>query len=253
MDDMKGMRQEMEQRTRILKQLEGVYRTSTSVTQRRRVLKEIQEIKRVIKDLQKRFESAGMNPDTEGGDDMRGTGLSILGRIPVRPFRTGSKDREMDTVVSYMKFFENNYLPILSDYYIKLDYSHSGKRDTFYPGFMEAMHLLKQYEYEKDSASDNERQYDWLTLARDKTIVRKGRQRYLFGLDSYFKDLRSFIKLLVDDSRTEGAILLNPEDRIDLGEFEENRTLNNYTVEEAIQEIYAFVEEFIGFLAMPEL
>lgn len=253
MDDIKGMRQELEQRTMVLKQLEGVYKTSTSVIQRKRVLKEIQGIKRIIKDLQKRFESAGMNPDAEGGGDMRDAGPSILGRISIRQFRTGSKDREMDAIVSYMKFFENNYLPILSDYYIKLDYSHSGKRDTFYPGFMETMHLLKQYEFEKDSASDSEGRYDWVTSARDRTIVRKGRQRYLFALDSFFKDMRSFIKLLIDDSRTEGAILLNPEDMIDLGEFEENRTLNNYAVLEALQEIYAFVEEFIGFLAMPEL
>jgi len=253
MDDIKGMRQELEQRTRILKQLEGVYKTSTSIIQRKRVLKEIKEIKRVIKDLQKGFESAGMNPDAGGGCDMRDAGPSILGRIPVRQFSTGSKDREMDAIVSYMKFFENNYLPILSDYYIKLDYSHTGKRDTFYPGFMEAMQLLKQYEYEKDSASNSEGRYDWVTSARDRTIVRKGRQRYLFAIDSFFKDMRSFIKLLIDERRTEGAILLNPEDMIDLGEFEENRTLNNYSVLEALREIYAFAEEFIGFLAMPEL
>lgn len=246
------IRETLEKKTRVLKQLEGVYKTSTSLTQKRRVLKEIKEIKGVIKKLQRGYESDKGNRAHDGADCETVPCPSILGRIPVQPYKKDSRDREMDTVVSYMHYFENNYLPLLSEYYIKLDYSHSGKRDIFYPKFMEIMHLLKQYDYEARSIHGGIMNYG-RSSSSNKTIVRKGRQRYLFALDGFFKDLRGFVRILIEDRRNDGTILLNPGDSIRLDDFEENKALNDYTVVEAIEEIYIFAEEFLGFLGMPEI
>lgn len=253
MDDVKSIKGELERKARILRQLEGVYKTSPSIGQRKRVLKEIKEIKRVIKDLQHRHGSKGMKLQNDSRDDQGVARTTSLGRISVKPFRKNSRDREMDTVVSYMNFFENNYLPILSEYYVKLDYSHSGKRDTYYPRFMEIMHLLRQYDYEESAASSSERSRDWASTAKEKSVIQKVRQRYLFALDGFFKDMKKFIRPLIEDGGTGATILLNPNDRISLDDFKENRALNNYTVIEALGEIYAFAEEFIRFLGMPEI
>jgi len=253
MGNGKSIKGELEQKARILKQLEGVYKTSPSIAQKKRVLKEIKEIKGAIKDLQQRYGSKGMELQNDGRYDQGVARTTILGRIAVRPFKKNSRDREMDTVVSYMNFFENNYLPVLSEYYVKLDYSHSGKRDIYYPRFMEIMHLLKQYDYEESAASGSERARDWVTPAKERSVIQKVRQRYLFALDGFFKDMKKFIKMLIEDGGAEATILLNPDDRISLDDFEENLTLNNYTVIEALGEIYAFAEEFIRFLGMPEI
>ncbi|MBN2324253.1 MAG: hypothetical protein JXQ30_11000 [Spirochaetes bacterium] len=246
------IRETLEKKALILKQLEGVYKTSTSLTQKKRVLKEIQEIKGVIKQLQRRYESDYGREDRESDGAEKGTSPSLMGRIPVRPYKKDSKDREMDAVVSYMRYFEHNYLPLLSEYYMKLDYSHSGKRDTFYPRFMEIMHLLKQYDYVDRSVHGGIMGYGRASSS-DKKVARKGRQRYLFALDAFFKDLRGFIRILIEDYNIKGTFLLNPDDSIRLDDFEENRALNDYTVVEALEEIYMFSEEFVGFLGMPEI
>jgi hypothetical protein len=246
------IRETLEKKALILKQLEGVYKTSTSLVQKKRVLKEIQKIKGVIKQLQRRYESYKDDSDREGVDRETAISPSILGRIPVRPYQKDSKDREMDAVVSYMRYFEHNYLPLLSEYYMKLDYSHSGKRDIFYPRFMEIMHLLKQYDYEDRSVHGGIMGYG-RSSSSDKKVARKGRQRYLFALDGFFKDLRGFIRILIEDYNKDGTFLLNPDDSIRLDDFEENKALNDYTVVEALEEIYVFTEEFIGFLGMPEI
>jgi len=253
MDDVKDIRRALEQKAMILKQLEGVYKTSTSINQKQRVLKEIRAIKGVIKDLQRRYESVGIKLQDEGEEAQGVTMASILSRISIKPLKKNYRDREMDTVVSYMNFFESNYLPILSEYYVKLDYSHSGKRDIFYPRFMEIMHMLKQYDYEEGSTSGAKGPFDWSSRSKARSVIRKGRQRYLFALDSFFKDLRNFLKILIGDGGVDGSILLNPYDRICLDDFEDSRTLNNYTVIESLHEIYTFAEEFIRFLGMPEI
>jgi hypothetical protein len=46
---------------------------------------------------------------------------------------------------------------------------------------------------------------------------------------------------------------MNPDDGISLEEFEKNKKLNNYSVIKALKEIYTFSEEFIKFLAMPDI
>jgi hypothetical protein len=251
MEEKGDIRLELEKATMVLKQLEGVYKTSSSVTQRQRVFKEIQGLKRTIKELSQRSKSSGLER-RDGEDDGSWKGAtSILSRIRISRFKKDSRDREMDAVVSYMKFFETNYLPILSAHYVKLDYSHSGKRDTYYPRFMEIMHLLKQYGYEEEQQQKKEE--DRGAFYRDRSVIQKGRQRYLFALDSFFKDIRNFLRIAVDDHEAGGTILMNPDDIIHLDEFENSKKLNNYSVIKAIKEIYTFSEEFIKFLAMPEI
>ena len=251
MKEKGGIWQELEKKTRVLKQLEGVYKTSTSITQKQRVYKDLQNLKKVLKDLRHRSETLGMEKTDEGGGESRSGTSSILSKINITKYKKESKDREINAVVSYMNFFETNYLPILSAHYIKLDYSHSGKRDTFYPKFMEIMHLLKQYDYEEELRQKKE--FNSSTLYKDKSVIQKGRQRYLFALDSFFKDMWGFLKIVVDDNKAGGTILMNPEDVVYLEEFEKNKRLNNYSVIKALKEIYTFSEEFIKFLAMPEL
>ena len=250
------IRETLDQKTRVLKQLEGVFKTSTDLAQKKRVWKEIQEIKEVIKKLQRSYDSSGggirgIEGKTKPPQDAS-SGPTLLGGIPVKPYKKDSRDREMDTIVSYMHYFENNYLPLLSEYYMKLDYSHSGKRDTFYPRFMEIMHLLKQYDFEDRSVHGGIMGYPQSSRS-DKSAVNKGRQRYLFALDGFFKDLRTFVRTLITDYNKGGTVLLNPDDGVRLDDFEENRVLNDYTVVQALEEVYLFSEEFVRFLGMPEI
>ncbi len=242
----------IEKKMIILKQLEGVYRTSSSKQQRKRVLREIEALRHSIDDLenirslQQRY---GLVRDEaeRGEEDV----FTLLNDIVVKKFRDESRDTEMDAVVSYVEFFEKNYLPILSEYYIKLDYNHSMKRDSFYPRYMEIKKAFKEYGYEVEVQSKEE--YDSIALYKDKSIIFKMRQRYLMALDRYFKDLDSFMIELMDDHASGGSIILNPLDFVNMSEFEVDRKLDGYTVIDAFIEMHTFCEELIRFLAIPNI
>jgi hypothetical protein len=255
MGELDRIKKELKRKKTTLKQLEGVYRTSTNVSQRSRVSKEIEAVKESIKNLRGKLVIYGFEhefvEDGEETTDIKDVKTSILDEISVPPFRKESRDKEIDAVVSYIRFFEENYLSILSEYYIKLDFNHSIKRDTFYPRFMEIKKILKEYNYELDILSREE--FNNIAFYRDKSVVYKIRQRYFIALDGYFKDLRNFLEILVDDYRTNGNIVLNPDDILGFSDFEANHRLNGITVIDSLNEIFIFTSEFLRFLGMPKL
>jgi hypothetical protein len=265
MQESEQLRQELESKTQVLKQLEGVYKTSTSLFQKKRVLREINNVKSLIQNLKGRLLMSGSDEEeflgfsdfaapvaaAPGEPRFVQHAYSLLGYIPVSRHRDDSRDREIDAIVSYGVFFEKNYLPLLSDYYIKLNFSHSIKRDTFYPRHMEIKKALKEYNYELDIL--NREEFDSIAHYRDKSVIHKVRHRYLLLLDRYFKDLRDFLDGVLDDLRTGGTIVLNPYEKVNLSEFEDNRRLDGLSVAEILEEMRAFSGEFTRFLSMPDI
>jgi hypothetical protein len=250
MESRERIKSELESKERILKQLEGVYRTSHNSFQRKRVLKEIEAVKELIKNLKGKLIIRSFENDlVEEEEEEIHQNPSILRFIEIPPYRSDSKDKEIDAIISYINFFEDNYLPTLSEYYIKLDFNHSIKRDMFYPRFMEIKKILKEYNYELDIL--NREEFNSIAFYRDKSVIHKIRHRYLIALDKYFKDLRNFLEVLIDDFKTRGNIILNPYDVLSLSEFETNRKLDRYTVIDSLVEIYRFTIEFIRYLGMP--
>jgi hypothetical protein len=285
MQESDQLRHELESKTLVLKQLEGVYKTSSSVFQKKRVLREINHVKNLIQNLRGKllisvaeedeeffdyeaFGSKSSGSESDRSDDFGSSkavleeiaenplrtapkGYSLLGYIPITRHREDSRDREIDVVVSYVDFFEKNYLPLLSDYYIKFNFSHSIKRDTFYPRHMEIKKVLKEYNYELDVL--NREEFDSIAHYRDKSVIHKVRHRYLLLLDKYFKDLRDFLETVFDDIKTGGNMVLNPHDPVNLSEFEDNRRLDGVSVSEILEEMRTFSDEFTRFLSLPDI
>ena len=116
---------------------------------------------------------------------------------------------------------------------------------------MEIKKIINEYNYELEVL--NREEYNNIAFYRDKSLVHKIKHRYLLALDKYFKELKGFLKILIDDNAEGGIIVLNSNDRLILGELEKNRKLDGYTVLDTILEMYDFSEEVIKFLSLPNL
>jgi len=243
---------ELESKMLILKQLEGVYKTSTDLDQRKRVAREIRSVKRSISNLQsilslqQKYGLTQVQYEIEGDEAFK-----LLSRILVAKFINDSRDTEMDALVSYVDFYEKNYLPVLSEYYIKLDYNNSMKRDVYYPRYMELKKMLNEYMYEVEVQIREE--FTSIAVHKDKSLVYKLRQQYLLGLDKYYRDLRAFLDELLGDHASGGSSVLNPLDFVSMSEFEVDRKVDGYTVINALIELQTFSNEIIRFLAIPNM
>jgi hypothetical protein len=255
MEEIEKIKLKIDEKKQILKQLEGVYRTSHNTTQRTRVSKEIEGLRESIKNLQGKLIIYALEydfvEDVGTGEDEKSGPFEVLNQISVPKFRSDSKDREIDAVISYLDFFEDNYLSVLSEFYIKLDFNHSQKRDMFYPRYMEIKKILKEYNYELDIM--NREEFNNIAFYRDRSVIHKIRYRYLLALDKYFRDLKSFLEVLIDDFKTSGNIVLNPYDILSFNEFEANKRLNNMSVFDSLVDMHGFVNELLRFLGMPNL
>ncbi len=250
MDDVNIVKSELEEKLKALSQLEGVYRTTSDPAQKKRVAKEIQKVKRVISVLEESLRIAGHSLGKMGKKDgERDYRPGLLSRIPVVKYREDSRDREIDVITSYMRFFENECLPMLSEYYIKLDYNHSLTRDTFYPRFMEIKKILEEYDYELDIFTREE--YHNIAFYKDKSVLLKIKYRLMTALSEYFRDLSRFLKLLIDDMKVDGTVVLNPDEVIEISPYIEYRHFDKYFVRDVIEEIFIFCEEFLGYLRVP--
>jgi len=243
---------ELESKMLILKQLEGVYNTSTDLDQRKRVARDIRDVKRSISNLQsilslqQKYGLIQVQHELESDEAFK-----LLSRIMVAKFINDSRDTEMDALVSYVDFYEKNYLPVLSEYYVKLDYNNSMKRDVFYPRYMEMKRMLNEYMYEVEVQIREE--FTSIAVYKDKSMVYKLRQQYLMGLDKYYRDLRAFLDELLNDHTSGGSTVLNPLDFVSMSEFEIDRKMDGYTVINALLEIQTYSDEIIRFLAIPNM
>ena len=243
---------ELESKMLILKQLEGVYKTSIDLDQRKRVAREIRSVKRSISNLQSILSLQQKYGLTQVQHELEGDeAFKLLSRIMVVKYINDSRDTEMDALVSYVDFYEKNYLPVLSEYYIKLDYNNSMKRDVFYPRYMELKKMLNEYMYEVEVQIREE--FTSIAVYKDKSLVYKLRQQYLMGLDKYYRDVRAFLDKLLSDHTSGGSTVLNPLDFVSMSEFEVDRKMDGYTVINALLEIQTFSGEIIRFLAIPNM
>ena len=107
MEEGRRLQEELLSSKKVLKQLEGVYSTSTDLVQKKRVSKDINELKRKIKSLEGQLIVLGIeNEIIEEEDTSIGDDYEILSLIPIKKVREDSKDREMDAVTSYLDFFD---------------------------------------------------------------------------------------------------------------------------------------------------
>ncbi|GEM_PF-1241844 len=250
MDDKKTVKRELEKKVLVLRQLEGVYKTTTDTLQKKRVSGEIRKLKMSIKELQESLPAAKVSEPASGEEDTNRNGFPLFSSGDAGEKET-IRDAEIKRINAYARFLENNYLPLMSEYYLKIDFNYALQRDSFYPRYMDLKKYLKEYEQEVES-QDKEARPE-MPLKKDKSAVHKARQRYLLALDKILKDLRAFLAILLDDLAGDGIIVLEPDDTISIGNFDCERKLEGCKVRNALKEMHEFVDEFTRYINIPNL
>ena len=111
MEEGRSLQDELLNDKKVLKQLEGVYNTSSDALQKKRVAKDINVMKKKIKSLEGKMVVLGVeNEIIEEEDTGIGDDYDILSSIAVNRVREDSKDREIDAITSYIYQFSANII-----------------------------------------------------------------------------------------------------------------------------------------------
>ncbi len=175
----------------------------------------------------------------------------ILRNINIEKLNKFSINIEINSIWSYLNYFGKEYLGLLSEQNLKLDYGHSFQRDSFFTMYNQTIRALDDYGKileEIDTAGINSyKQYkESLLKAQSKEyrdiVLRTGRFLY---------SLKTFITEINGTGGDGNSNLLEPSKVVEIKG--ENSSINGLTAKGALADLDMFLNEFIDFLKIPDL
>lgn len=176
---------------------------------------------------------------------------TILRNIPIQKLNEVSHNEEINSIWSYLLFFEKEYLGLLSEQNLRLDYGHAYQREKFFTVFNETIRVLQRYgemlqEIEGAEKTGNNAYKERLLGLQSKqyrdVIIRTGR---------FLQSLKAFMDDIFDSEANGEKVLMEPDKIVEISGGQSN--IDGITSREALKDLELFIKEYIEFLKIPEI
>jgi hypothetical protein len=159
-------------------------------------------------------------------------------------------ERDVRGAFLYMHFFEDEFLGMFTVRKLRLDVQFSVERDQFYDLFYQVQRSLENYRTEADRIADGTytKEYEAEILKRKVEM----RHAILVELDWYFRKVKRFARVLLEDIEGEGLLCQNPDEKLNYTQLDRETTLRGKTVEEGLTVLLALVVEGIEYVDVPD-
>jgi hypothetical protein len=260
------LREQAENRLRQLaRQFELVLRTTRDPNQKKRVSVQLASVQKNLAALE-----VGELSDEKARSFLRGQGQTaqqeeesgqedrrdwaerfpLLAQISIQTTSDEPGAQEINAIYSYFQHFENEYLPVLGGHQLKLDFSHSQRRDVYFNSFSTLQIAIKGYFQDISDVSRNRiMQND--QADRMRQIRRKTYMDLIMKCGEFVTNMYNFLGNLLNDCQAGGNLILNPGDIIEFDEIHGERELNNFSIVNGVERIYLFLGEFVEYLNIP--
>jgi hypothetical protein len=251
--------EELKTLNRTIRQFESVYKSTKDPSQRARVTEELKKLK-IYRDKLQSFHEFDSNAFEEPVSVDEWEGLTYLKTILERAGKKSKSrivsyddsfgDRELFYLYLYLNFFEDEFLTILSETKLKLDFKHSLERDSFYHRFENLRRLF-------DSVHEDSSTVDLYSGQKQEEDMRKRsfkkKRNVIVEADKFMRSVARFTGALVMDIEAGGLICLNADDTLHFDRIEGKRLFEGRQVHEALKELMSFAREVIDFLNVPQI
>jgi hypothetical protein len=175
----------------------------------------------------------------------------ILRNIRIDKLNRYSNNTEVNSIWSYILFFGKEYLGLLSEQNLKLDYGHSFTRDKFFTTYNELIRAFERYgelleQIDKATTNGNKDYRERLLTLQGKSyrdlIIKSG---------NFLRSLEKFIEEIFDSEQQNIRVLVEPEKIVSISGEVSN--IDGITAKDALLDLYRFVQEFIDFIKIPEI
>lgn len=186
------------------------------------------------------------NTQKSGGREYK-----ILRNINVEKLNKFSNNNEINAIWTYLNFFEREYLGLLSEQNLRLDYGHSYQRDKFFILFNQTIRTIEDYgrtleQIQTASSIKNNEYKDELIKVQSKeyrnVIIKSGK---------FLNAVQDFIDEILKTEKGGQKVLLEPDKIVEIKGEESN--IAGLTARKALMDLYQFILEFIDFLKIPDL
>jgi hypothetical protein len=251
--------EELQALNRTIRQFESVFKSTKDPSQRARVTKELTKLKTYREKLQSfhefdptAFEEPVVVDEWEGLYYLK-TILERAGRKSKNnkeSYEEAFGDRELYYLYLYLNFFEEDFLTILSETKLKLDFKHSLERDSFYHRFENLRRLFENVHQDSSTV-------DLYTGQKHEEDMRKRsfkkKRNVIVEADKFLRSVERFAGVLVTDIESGGLICLNADDKLHFDRIEGRRSFEGKMVRQALKELKSFAREVVEFLNVPQI
>jgi hypothetical protein len=160
-------------------------------------------------------------------------------------------NEEINWVWTYLNYFGKEYLGLLSEQNLKLDYGHAYQRDKFFTLFNQTIRVLDEYgnilhQIEAAEANNNK-----AFLERLEKVETKEYRNVIVKTGRFLHTIQLFIEDIVESEKKGEKVLLEPDKVVSIEG--EHSSLDGLTTRRALMDLYQFVREFIAFMKIPDL
>jgi len=252
---------------KLIKQYETVYRTTPDADQKVRVERQLKDLRsyrekiltvNVIREQDLEEEVSGEDP-LEHVPQLKALLAKNSTDSPaeaVAPFTTGDSppttaQEEMFHLALYVRQYEREFLPFLTEKQLKLDFTHSLDRDAFYNSFQAIQRKISGYRDESRRLAEG-------LVSRDMELEIRKRTLKLTRLIQaeaarFFRSIERFCGILIEDAHGDMVKCLNCSGVISFDSIEGARLLQGRTVGGALGDLREFAAEAVAFLNIPDI
>jgi hypothetical protein len=254
--------EELKKIDRLIHQYEIVSRTTKNDEQRERVEKQILDLRSyrqkildviivdteavretetpaVFKHLRRLVEAESHRPKEErieplAADDTEAT--------PIQ--------KEIFNIMMYVRFFQSEFLPFLTEKRLRLDYKFSIERDSFYGRYKDLERSLNDFREENTRFSNGTLRREMEQESYKRVIKLRGKIKS--DAAKLFRALKGFCEELIEDAAMDGVKCLNGSEEIVFDAIEGSRLLAGRKVRDALAVLSGFSSEVVAYLDVPE-
>lgn len=177
--------------------------------------------------------------------------FKILRNVNYERLNTFCLNEEINWAWTYLNFFGKEYLGLLSEQNLKLDYGHAFQRDKFFTMFNQTIRVLEEYgnilnQIEAADASNNK-----VFRERLEKVETKEYRNVIVKTGKFLHTIQHFIEDIVDSEKKGEKALLEPDKVVEING--EHSSLDGLTARRALMDLYQFILEFVDFMKIPNL
>ncbi len=244
--------EELKRLNKLIRQFESVRKSTTDPFQEERVSKQLKKLK-AYKEKVETFHVINKDEVNEileydefqNFPFLKGFVERDEGEKEIRQF----DDREVFHLSLYLSFFEREFLALLSEIKLKLDFKHSMERDSFYHRFEKIRRQL--YDFKDDTLALG--QYEGKHEEDMHKRSFKLKRNLTLEADRFFRHLIKFTSELIKDIERKGLKCLNSQEKIQFDKIEESSYIAGILVAQALIELNTFSKELVSYLNVPQI
>lgn len=160
-------------------------------------------------------------------------------------------NEEINWAWTYLNCFGKEYLGLLSEQNLKLDYGHAFQRDKFFTLFNQTIRVLEEYGNILTQIEAAESNNNKVFRERLEKVETKEYRNVIVKTGKFLHTIQRFIEDIYESEKKGEKSLLEPDKLVEIDG--EHSSLDGLTARKALMDLNQFVTEFIDFMKIPNL